>query len=46
MDKYEADDPELLDWFETDDDGRLTLGRDWSNKNVKVCIVEVEEQDN
>lgn len=41
MDTYIAENPELLDTFTTDDKGRITLGIQYADKEVKVVVLDV-----
>lgn len=33
------DDPEMVDWFDTDDRGRATLGSRFANSKVKLAVI-------
>lgn len=43
MDTYEVENPLLLDVFSTDDKGRITLGRRFADKDVKIVVAAVTE---
>lgn len=45
MERYEVEDPMLLDSFSTDSKGRLTLGEAYANMDVKVLVVSAEDRD-
>lgn len=36
--KTEVEDPDLVDSFEADGKGRITLGKDFADKDVKVAV--------
>lgn len=39
------DDPLLIDSFNADERGRVTIGKDrFANKTVRVAVIEIEEE--
>lgn len=42
MERYESEDPVLLDTFSTDSKGRLNLGERYAEMEVKVLVVDVK----
>lgn len=46
MSDIDTDDyPELVDWRETDNRGRVNLGTEFANKRVKIAVIEVDGGD-
>ncbi len=41
---YEVENPILVDTFKTDSAGRINLGSDYGDKNIKVCVIRIEDE--
>lgn len=37
--------PELVDWREADNRGRVNLGSDFADKRVKIAVIEVADDE-
>lgn len=44
-DRYEVTDPDLVDRFEADSRGRVSLGPDFAGKPIKVAVQVLEQDD-
>lgn len=42
MGEHIVDDPVLVDTFKADDRGRVRLGKEYSEKNIKLVVEEVQ----
>ena len=42
-DKYVTEDPDLVENFETDSSGRITLGKEFANENVRVAVSRIKQ---
>jgi hypothetical protein len=40
---YTIDDPELVEKLQVDKEGRLYLGKDFANDNVRVCVERIND---
>lgn len=42
-DEYKVADPDLVEKFETDERGRITLGPEFADANVKVAVQQIDD---